>query len=275
VQDRKVQGGFMQSAPMISEPSVPFDFCPLCLSQSHSELRRADCSGHPLYKPVLPKEMRWMECLNCKHVFTDGYFSPEAEAVIFSSTHDYQQPGYQFENFRKLSARMVENVSRYASRGKWLDIGFGNGSLLFTAQEWGFEPVGLDLRPSTVVRMKELGFNAYCEDIVDFDAPDSAAVISMADVLEHMPFPPQGLEAAHRILKQDGILFVSMPHYNCAAWRLLDMSGTNPYWGELEHFHNFSRERLYRLLADSGFEPLSYAISERYRICMEVIARRI
>jgi hypothetical protein len=70
------------------------------------------------------------------------------------------------------------------------------------------------------------------------------------------------------------VLFVSMPNYDCMAWRLLDAGNANPYWGELEHFHNFSRARLSALLSEQGFEPVQYAVSERYRVCMEIIARR-
>ena len=49
---------------------------------------------------------------------------------------------------------MVEKVLDYKSSGLWLDVGFGNGSLLFTAQEYSFQPVGLDLRKSNVEDLK-------------------------------------------------------------------------------------------------------------------------
>jgi hypothetical protein len=58
------------------------------------------------------------------------------------------------------------------------------------------------------------------------------------------------------------------------VWRAMDASDANPYWGEIEHYHNFSRSRLYALLEEQGFTPLQYAVSERYRGCMEVIATR-
>jgi len=138
-----------------------------------------------------------------------------------------------------------------------------------------FTPVGLDLRPSSVDALAKLGLEARCCDIASLDEPCTYSVITMADVLEHMPFPKIGLSAAHRLLKPKGILFLSMPHYDCPAWRLLDTANANPYWGELEHFHNFSRQRLDCLLQEAGFEVLSYAVSERYRICMELIARRV
>jgi SAM-dependent methyltransferase len=256
------------------KPRLMFEACPLCAERRFAVLRTGDCSRHPLYRPAVAPGMTWMRCEPCGHVFTDGHFSPEVMAEIFQRTNQGQQPGVAFEQNRMVSARIVERVARYVSAGAWLDIGFGNGSLLFTAEEWGFAPVGLDLRPSSVEALQRLGIEARCSDLATLDEPGRFAVISLADVLEHMPFPKEGLAAAHGLLRPDGVLFVSMPNYDCAAWRLLDSTNANPYWGELEHFHNFSRARLYALLDQQGFEPVHYAVSERYRVCMEVIARR-
>lgn len=251
-----------------------YDTCPLCSATDISELRTGDCSHHALYKPVVSPLMVWMRCGACEHVFTEGYFTDETRAAVFSSTHPEQQPGADFEQNRYVSARIVERVARYVCDGTWLDVGFGNGSLLFTAEEWGFRPEGLAPHPSTAQGMRALGIDTHCADLTTLDEPGRYSVISLTDVLEHMPYPGQGLVAAHRLLREDGVLLASMPHYGCAAWRLLDARNANPYWGELEHFHNFSRARLYSLLEENGFEPLHYAVSERYRVCMEVIARR-
>jgi hypothetical protein len=57
-------------------------------------------------------------------------------------------------------------------------------------------------------------------------------------------------------------------------WTAMNQNRANPYWGEIEHYHNFGRTRLYALLEEAGFEPVRYAISERYRACMAVIARK-
>jgi 2-polyprenyl-3-methyl-5-hydroxy-6-metoxy-1,4-benzoquinol methylase len=257
------------------KPRILFEGCPLCKSSNMATLGTADCSRHSLYSPVIAPTITWMRCNDCSHVFTDGYFSSEVAAIIFEKTHDNQKPGSDFERQRYISARMVASVAQYVKGGSWLDVGFGNGSLLFTVEEWGFTPIGIDLRPSSVEAMRRLGIEASCVDIVALDGENRFSVISMADVLEHMPFPRDGLAAARRLLLPEGILFVSMPNYNCAAWRLLDAINANPFWGELEHFHNFSRSRLYTLMKDMGFEATHYGVSERYRVCMEVILRRV
>jgi predicted SAM-dependent methyltransferase len=96
----------------------------------------------------------------------------------------------------------------------------------------------------------------------------------MADVLEHMPFPRPALAHAHEIMNDGGLLFVSMPNSDSFLWRSLDAAERNPYWAEIEHYHNFGRRRLYRLLEQHGFVPRRYGVSYRYVACMEVIAQK-
>jgi predicted O-linked N-acetylglucosamine transferase (SPINDLY family)/SAM-dependent methyltransferase len=263
-----------QDVPAPDIARVPFLRCPLCESENIPAVLAADCSKHALYQPMVPKVMNWHECGDCGHVFTEGYFDAKALDVLFAKTHAGQTVGHDMERQRYVSARIVERVARHRRDGNWLDVGFGNGSLLFTAEEWGYRPVGLDLRRPNVESLSVLGYEAHCLSLEALDHDGRYDVVSMADVLEHLPFPKLGLAAAHRLLRPDGILFLSMPNMGNMVWRLLHANQVNPYWGELEHYHNFSRQRLYRLLEQHGFVPLEYSVSERYRVCMEVIAVR-
>ncbi|MGI4764850.1 MAG: methyltransferase domain-containing protein [Janthinobacterium lividum] len=259
-----------------ADARILYEVCPLCDSGSIQKIVAADCTKHPLWCSSLPKIMRWSKCDDCSHVFTEGYWSPAALEVVFRGTNPGQAVGHDFENQRPVSARMVRSVVRHAPNGgDWLDVGFGNASLVFTADEFGFKAVGVDLRKGNVEALKRCEFEAYCTPVEDLDQPSRYAVVSMADVLEHMPYPRIGLQAAHRLLRPDGVLFLSMPNSDSVVWRALDGERANPYWGELEHYHNFGRVRLQKLLADCGFRPVSYDISERYRACMEVLAVRI
>ncbi len=246
--------------------------CPLCDSTELFDLCVADCTEHAMYKPSLSPHIHWRQCRSCQHVFTNGYFTEAACAILFSSTHSVQMVGHEIERYHLTSARMVEKVLPFVSRGVWLDVGFGNGSLLFTAQEYGFQPVGTDLRSDNVKALAELGIPSYAAELSDLEFDEPCAVISMADVLEHMPYPKEGLLDAHALLQDGGVLLISMPNSDSMLWKLMNRDGTNPYWGEIEHYHNFSRSRLYALLEETGFKPVRYGVSERYRACMEIIA---
>jgi predicted O-linked N-acetylglucosamine transferase (SPINDLY family)/SAM-dependent methyltransferase len=263
-----------EEAPPL-QARIAYERCPLCESADIAWHIEAKVTGHPLYKPQLPPTVKWRNCTGCGHVFTEGYFTPEACEIVFSSTHNNQKVGNDAEGQRRVSARIVERMARHAPRGDWLDIGVGNGSLVFTAAEWGYTAVGTDLRTENIETLRKLGFEAHCRDIEEIDAIDRFSVVSMADVLEHVPLPGRSLAAVHRMMRRGGALFVSMPNMDTIVWRAMDASGVNPYWGELEHYHNFTRARLVRLLEAHGFKFAEYNISERYRSCMEVVALKV
>jgi protein O-GlcNAc transferase len=255
-----------------------YDACPLCAAPDIRELRQADCASHALYTSAIPPSMTWMQCGACEHVFTEGYWTAESLAEIFAKTHPNQKPGADMERNRGVAARIVDKVAaRFigvpTADDHWLDVGFGNGALLFAAAEYGFTPVGLDLRADSVNALRRIGIEAHCCDLTEFVSHERFAVLSMADVLEHMPFPKIGLLHARGLMQRDGVLFVSCPNAEAPLWAMWNAQGANPYWQEIEHHHNFTRTRLYALLRATGFEPIAYSASERYRCGMEVIAR--
>ena len=268
---------------------IKYEACPLCGSKEIDAHKEADCTGHPCYTNFLPSVVAWNRCGDCGHVFTEGFFSPEATAVIFSRQMQQDTAGHDVPGQRVLSARIIEQVAMHTPKptpvglaegkrnftcGDWLDVGFGNASLIFTAEEWGFRTCGLDLRTDNVQALEQLGFEAYCKPIDELDFNNRFTVVSMSQVLQHMPYPKAALKAAHRLLQPNGVLFLSMPNMDTVAWRTMDTAEENPYWGELEHYHNFSRARLYTLLEEHGFTPVAYNVSDRFLSCMEVIAVR-
>ncbi len=257
-------------------PRIKYDVCPLCESTNIPKFLEAKCLPQHEIAKISPIII-WHQCQDCQHVFTQGYFNDQAFEILLGRTQTHQQVGFEFPKQRPVSARIVEHVIRHVKDGRWLDVGFGNASLIFTAEEYGYQPIGIDLRPNSVKIIKELGYEAYHCSIEQLPSSESFSVISMADVLEHMPFPKIGLGSAHKLLQPKGILFLSMPNMESFVWRamhfqFLNQDDRSSYWGEIEHYHNFSRTRLYALLEEQGFQPLEYHISERYLASMEVIA---
>lgn len=269
-----------------------FSQCPLCdASVDAAELAKvANVSSHPSYKPELPPMIRWLRCGSCAHVFTDSYRNEVGDRILFSSALPHQLPDTrQSEHQRNLWAPTVQRVTgcltkersgldllsgKKASRPRWADIGFGSGGLVMTADEFGFAAIGVDTRPEAVARLRALGYEAVCTpfESLTFDAP--LDVLSMADVLEHMPAPRAALDKVRSMLAPDGLFYVSCPNSETSTWRLWEQANMNPYWGEIEHYHNFSRTKLVKLLDEHGLQAIDYYVSARYFSCMEIIARR-
>lgn len=256
-----------------------YSACPLCASHDFHPLRRFDCRGHGLWHRPLPTTLAWCQCQACGHVFTDGYFTETGLSHLFARAHASQLAGGDFDQQRFVWSRVVESVVACLPPGgenarRWLDVGCGNGALVFTAAEYGFAAVGLDARAEAVDALAGLGYRAVQGDLMTVELDPPYDVISLADVVEHIPYPPQALARVRQLLGEGGLVFLSCPNSECASWRALDRAGSNPYWIELEHLHNFSRSRLVALLRQCGFEPLRYGVSQRYKACMELVARK-
>jgi hypothetical protein len=251
---------------------IPYLECPLCASKTFNISRKDNCSQYPHYKKPLSDLMTWMVCAECEHSFRNGFYTDQAFAFLFEKTHPEQIVGRIYEQQRFVWARVIEKVIPYQKNGTWADIGFGDGALLITAAEYGFSPLGLDIRTKNVEDIRKFGISAEAIDITKAIFEPKASVISMCDVLEHMQFPIQAITSAYRNLVSGGVLLLSMPNMQSPIWKLLDLQAKNPYWAEMEHFHNFKWSRLQGVLSSCGFMPVSYGISERYRACMEIVS---
>lgn len=251
-----------------------YERCPLCNGEDSAGLKRASCETHPSWREPLPRELCWMRCLNCGHDYTEAYWTKAGLAQIFRNSLVHQVAGGHTDESRAMWMRTVEGVagivgSPWKAGRIWADIGCGNGGLVMAAAEYGFDAVGYDLRREAVEEIQRLGYEARVGGIENLDG--GLSVISMCDVLEHMPFPRQALARAHVLLDYGGVLVLSMPSRDCASWRKTE---GGPYWGEIEHHHNFTRESLFALLQSESFEPVRYGVSRRYKSSMEVIAQR-
>lgn len=213
-----------------------------------------------------------MTCEACGHVYTDSYFTKEGHAELLSQVMEDGIFGGNLDTQRKLWARVIDRITPYVhsqDKGKWVDVGVGNGSFLFTAAEFGFNAVGIDTRPYVLKPLREFGYSVEQADAMEYDYT-GAAVVVLADVLEHVPYPKALLQ---RISEQsNAVLFVSCPNMDSISWKYLETVGGVMYWKELEHYHNFTRARLQSLLRECGFTPVHYGISPRYTACMEIIA---
>ena len=257
-----------------TEARILYKNCPLCESNKISKSVIGDCSKQELYNPIIPSIMQWMKCEDCLHQFMNGYYTNEALEVIVSKTIDSGKVGNQIEELRYVCARMIEKIVPFKSYGTWLDVGFGNGSLLFTAEEYGYEPIGVDLRKENVSILQSLGIQAHCNLVQNMEFEKSISVVSMMDVLEHIPYPKEVLISLYSKMDEDGCLLISMPNSETMIWKHLTAKNENPFFGSVEHFHNFSKTRLVSLLNECGFNIKKYGVSERYRSCMEVVAQR-
>lgn len=247
------------------EYRTAYDGCPLCGAESsvlHIEesLPRGEFHG----------DLTWMECSSCEHVHTESFFNELGTKQLCSTVMEDGFFGGKLDEQRGIWGTVIERLIPYTIENKrWIDVGVGNGAFLFTAAEFGFDVVGIDIRAYILEPLKSLGYHVEEADAMAYDYANTTVVV-LADILEHIPYPKELLMRIREKLR--GAIFISCPNRDSMSWRYMDSIGGTPYWKEPEHYHNFTRARLQSLLIECGFTPVYYGVSTRYQAGMEIIA---
>jgi 2-polyprenyl-3-methyl-5-hydroxy-6-metoxy-1,4-benzoquinol methylase len=208
-----------------------------------------------------------LRCRDCHHVFSSFAADPHYEGYwgeeVAAGEHFY---------WSKARSRMHQDFfGRFivGRSGRLLDMGCGLGffpKAMAAYANW--EVYGCEIAPAAVRYAREtLGLkNVICGRLEDADLPnDSFDLITMWDVLEHIPRPDPLLRRCHALLKEGGICFIRTPNVAIQLLRARLMKllrGIQPDTGYMQarqHAHHYSISSIGRLLERNGFTRLEFA----------------
>ena len=135
---------------------------------------------------------------------------------------------------------------------RWLDVGCGAGTLMQAARGRGWDVIGTEVSERAAQTKRAKGFDVRSGELDQLDLPEAAFdVVSIIEVLEHVPDVSALLGESRRLLRPGGALYVTTPHGRGISARLLGTSWS--VVGPPEHLQLFSVRGLRTALARSGF----------------------
>jgi 2-polyprenyl-3-methyl-5-hydroxy-6-metoxy-1,4-benzoquinol methylase len=215
--------------------------------------------------------------------FSSAAAYEELDEDFYDSSKQADQVGwfrawYHSGRFRETS-RLVEEL--YKEGDVIYDFGCGGS-------EWNQRhlPVhGVDVNEKLLqhgIRAKQLSSYSVAPISESGLPADSADILVLTEVLEHMVSEKEVLAEIRRTLKPGGYLVLSVPFdtiysiffwlFNAQCFYRGYVLGEDYYYQRCGHVHHFSRPRLVRLLRQSGFRVLRsyvfrglliYSVSER------------
>jgi 2-polyprenyl-3-methyl-5-hydroxy-6-metoxy-1,4-benzoquinol methylase len=165
-------------------------------------------------------------------------------------------------------------LQRHASGGRLLDIGCSTGLFLAAAREAGWSVQGLEYSPDTSeIARRERGLDVKTGALEsDTFAAHSFDVITLWDVIEHLPDPRGVLRRIGSILKPGGLLILKTPNADGLYPRAsLIVANRLGFWSHPEppgHLYQFSARTLTRMATGTGLSvvrlhhqriPVSYS----------------
>jgi SAM-dependent methyltransferase len=207
---------------------------------------------------------RLVQCDRCGLVSLSPSLSPGELARYYPPAYEpYRDPEEQISaRERKSIARalaiQLDFIERYAPRrGRLLDVGCATGGFLRLAQSRGWQASGIEpgeqaariaqQRYGLEVRIGTLESEAYPAEQFD--------VITLWDVLEHLPNPKSALLRLRDWLKEGGLLVFSIPNLESFDCRLFGPAWIG--WDAPRHLNLFPQQTVKTLLSHTGFEPLA------------------
>lgn len=122
---------------------------------------------------------------------------------------------YQFKDFEGSSHRiLIELVKRFSlSRGRLLDLGAAGGELGESLRSLFDSTTGFEFELDRLAELKPRFDRVVVADLERLPKlPGDNAAIIMADVLEHLRDPKQALRLVRGALRDDGLLYLSVPN---------------------------------------------------------------
>jgi SAM-dependent methyltransferase len=138
--------------------------------------------------------------------------------------------------------------------GRLLDVGAGRGDLAVVLEERGWDVTGLEPSAEACEQGSRRGVRMVEGTLTTAQLEGGFDAIVFQHSLEHVVEPREDLVRARELLREGGIVLVSVPNFGCwqrrtfgSAWFHLDLP---------RHRSHFTAAGLERLLAASGFrEP--------------------
>ncbi len=218
----------------------------------------ADNAGEYLTLPLVyeGEGMRFVQCRDCGHV----YANPRPTAAWLDAYYDAERTPEFLE--RRINEHWgqcqlwVSTLAPHLPGGSsLLDVGCGIGLFAKLAHDHGWDVHGVEPNPhEAAFAWRRFGLNAIHAGRLDSAVyPDASFdAVTLWDVVEHAPSPTALLGDIRRVLKPGGVFAFTAPNVNGRLAR-----ERSPVFWEQGHLHFFSERTLNRLLAETGFAPVS------------------
>lgn len=212
----------------------------------------------------LPGSWDLMKCENCGLLIIDpqpGW--EELSAHYPKDYHAYLLKGSKITAFlREFGLRnRVKSILRKVAvqKGKLLDVGCATGDFLYAFQansHW--EVMGLEIVPEAASVAREKGLAIIEKDLEEANLAHSTFdVITLWDVLEHMPNPAKVLQIGYDLLKPGGMLVLKCPDPAGREASLFKQSWIG--YEAPQHLFGFPKMVLINKLKEVGFTQVNTA----------------
>ncbi|MCG2633415.1 MAG: class I SAM-dependent methyltransferase [Gammaproteobacteria bacterium] len=215
--------------------------CPVCGGGEHAPF--GSKNGYNLFK-----------CSACEMVFVNPMPDDTDLNRFYQNYHKTSQYTGKLESKQRRARRRIKKIAKYTPGKLFVDIGCNAGFAVEAARNLGLDAYGIDVDENSIRCAREIYPQASFDAMSVQDLAASGKsfdIIYCSEVIEHLSKVDDFVDSLHKILKDDGVLFLTTPdisHFSVIKDPLIWDAVRPP-----EHLLYFSKNSLEKLLKSHGF----------------------
>ncbi len=191
--------------------------CPICEQQPVQALfvKRVEGRAYPLVR-----------CPGCRLVFvatppTEQELVQHHDQLWVRAQHQdlVQEEAIEQQFSEQRFRRRLDELARFVSPGRLLDVGCRDGLFLALARERGWHPSGVEEVRAAAEQAKQRSVEVFVGTLAEAHFPDASFdVVTLWHLIEHVTQPLLLLQEIHRLLKPTGLLAIETPNIESRAF---------------------------------------------------------
>ena len=230
----------------------------------------AVCGANNAKRLYTLKDFTIVKCKQCGFVYVNPRISNEDLPGLYSS-HYFRNQQYGYLDYEATAYLRKKNFERWyndiktflpAVKGNALDIGCASGYFLEILRDKGWQVKGIELDPAMIEVLKNKNIPVYTQTFDTFESSEKYHLITLFDVLEHIPDINDTFARLASLLHPNGVIALITPDAASGQHRLFGKR-----WFQLkpqEHIHYFSAATLNKALKPHHLSVVKIMKSGQY-----------
>jgi 2-polyprenyl-3-methyl-5-hydroxy-6-metoxy-1,4-benzoquinol methylase len=211
---------------------------------------------------------RHVKCKNCHLIYMNPMEKVSNTNEYYFKAKNTHGPTIR-ESYLKTAESQVRLIQKHATGRNLLDVGCAQGFFLYNASRAGYAAKGIEIsQDAAEYGIREFDLDIEARPFEELQFPENHFdVVTLWQVLEHVPYPLTVLKEVHRILKPQGLLAVSTPNIEGIPAKILRRK-----WWDIKrlHINQFSTRTLADILENAGFRNTS-SVSYRGFVSLSIL----
>lgn len=212
-----------------------------------------------------------VKCTHCGFVYVNPRVEDKQLFTIYQHSYfknkDYGYDGYEqekrlriknFERWLNVAADYTPETSTLYS----LDIGCAAGYCMEVMKKRCWVAKGLELDDEMCEHLESNGFDYSRQSIEEFETGQKYSVITLFDVIEHIPNIDKAFGKLKSLLAADGIVIMVTPNHNSLQRKILGKRWFQ--YKPIEHVQYFDRNSLKAFADRNGLKMVHYTNCGQY-----------